>query len=225
MWTCYTLTEDSHNTGYFIPYSFRIVCGFFNVPFSSYKHERYLWDRTYGLVFIPEDLKSLTICWCNYEGSTFYSVVLIPCVTVRPESNSRPPAWQPHAQPTEPPVQSFQRRGQDITGKKTRPAKRKSVKSRRRHFWATTKRDETRGMESKKTPKRSREDTTCSTRNHGRPTRRGKSRKKSAARNWKIGSTERMQRFIPRDGLLPGKKYKQEDRGQARERSHEDRDL
>ena len=28
-----------------------------------------------------------------------------------------------------------------------------------------------------------------------------------------------MQRFIPRDGLLPGKKYKQEDRGQARNRA------
>ena len=25
-------TEDSHNTGNFIPYSFRIVCGFLNVP-------------------------------------------------------------------------------------------------------------------------------------------------------------------------------------------------
>ena len=32
MWTCYTFTEDSHNTGNFMPYSFRIMCGFFNVP-------------------------------------------------------------------------------------------------------------------------------------------------------------------------------------------------
>ena len=26
LWTCYTFTEDSHNTGNFMPYSFRIVC-------------------------------------------------------------------------------------------------------------------------------------------------------------------------------------------------------
>ena len=28
----HTPTKDSHNTGNFMPYSFRIVCGFFNVP-------------------------------------------------------------------------------------------------------------------------------------------------------------------------------------------------
>ena len=28
----HTLAKDSHNTGNFMPYSFRIVCGFFNVP-------------------------------------------------------------------------------------------------------------------------------------------------------------------------------------------------
>ena len=44
----------------------------------------------------PRRLESLTICWCNYKGSTFSSV--------RPELNSRPPARQPDAQPTEPPV-------------------------------------------------------------------------------------------------------------------------
>ena len=52
----------------------------------------------------PGRLESLTICWCNYKDSTFYSVILRPWVLVRPESNSRPPAWQPDAQPTEPPV-------------------------------------------------------------------------------------------------------------------------
>ena len=77
---------------------------------------------------------------------------------------------------------------------------------RPRNFWATTKPDERRGIESKKTLKTSHEETTCSTRNHDRPVRRGKSRRKRAARNWKKGSTKRMQRFIPRDGLLPGKK-------------------
>ena len=35
--------------------------------------------------------KSLTICWCNYKGSTFSSVILRPWVLVLPESNSRPP--------------------------------------------------------------------------------------------------------------------------------------
>ena len=52
----------------------------------------------------PRRLESLSICWCNYKGSTFYSVILRPWVLVRPESNSRPPAWQADAQPTEPPV-------------------------------------------------------------------------------------------------------------------------
>ena len=37
-------TEDSHNTEDSIPYSFRIVSGFFNVPQGTYQHKRYLWD-------------------------------------------------------------------------------------------------------------------------------------------------------------------------------------
>ena len=54
-----------------------IVCGFFNVPvYSPY----------------PRRLESLTICWCNYKGSTFYSVILRPWVLVRSESNSQPSA-------------------------------------------------------------------------------------------------------------------------------------
>ena len=52
----------------------------------------------------PRRLESPTICWCNYKGRTFYSVFLRPWVLVRPESNSRPPAWLPDPQPTEPPV-------------------------------------------------------------------------------------------------------------------------
>ena len=50
----------------------------------------------------PRRLESLTVCWCNDKGSIFSSVILRPWVLVRPESNLRPPAWQPHAQPTEP---------------------------------------------------------------------------------------------------------------------------
>ena len=34
--------EDSHNTGNFIPYSSRIVCGFFNVPQGTNEHGSYL---------------------------------------------------------------------------------------------------------------------------------------------------------------------------------------
>ena len=52
----------------------------------------------------PRRLESLTICWCNYKGSTFSSVILRPWVLVRSELNSQPPAQQPDAQPTEPPV-------------------------------------------------------------------------------------------------------------------------
>ena len=43
----------------------------------------------------PRRLESLTICWCNCKGSTFYSVILRPWALVRPELNSRPPARQP----------------------------------------------------------------------------------------------------------------------------------
>ena len=103
MWTCYTFTEDSHNTGNFMPYSFRIMCGFFNVP-QNCEHSRVVRRGLRFIVVIREDLKVLTICRCNYKGSTFSSVILRPWVLVRPESNSRPPAGQTVAQLTEPPV-------------------------------------------------------------------------------------------------------------------------
>ena len=45
----HTLAKGSHNTGNFMPYSFRIVCGFFNVPHWTNKHGRYLRDGTHGL--------------------------------------------------------------------------------------------------------------------------------------------------------------------------------
>ena len=50
----HTLTKDSHNTWNFMPCSFRIVCGFFNVTQWTYKHGRYLWDRTYSLSSLCE---------------------------------------------------------------------------------------------------------------------------------------------------------------------------
>ena len=48
-------------------------------------------------VLIPEDLRVLTSCGCNYKGSTFSS----PWLLVRPKSSTRPPAGKPDAQTTE----------------------------------------------------------------------------------------------------------------------------
>ena len=91
--------RQDHHTGNYMPYSFRLVCGIFNVPQS-------LWTlkgcETGPTVFSPHPrrLESLTICGCNYKGGTFSSVILRPWVLVQPESNSQPPAWQPNAQPS-----------------------------------------------------------------------------------------------------------------------------
>ena len=93
MWTCYTFTDDRQNTGNFMPHSFRIVCGFFNVP-QNCEHSRVVRRGLRFIVLIRED-----ICRCNYKSSTFSSVILRPWVLVRPESNSRPLAGQTVAQP------------------------------------------------------------------------------------------------------------------------------
>ncbi len=64
-------TMPDHNTGSFVPYSLRIVCGFFNVPCDK---------KTGPTVYrlFPRGLECLTICRCNYKGSTFSSVILRP---------------------------------------------------------------------------------------------------------------------------------------------------
>ena len=70
----------------------------------------------------PRRLESLTICGCSNKGSTFSSAILRPWVLVRPESNSRPPAWQPDAQPTEPTIPKLRRHGDSFNKDKKRRA-------------------------------------------------------------------------------------------------------
>ena len=77
--------------------------GSFNVPYYLISNKGY---ETRPPVYSPYSrrLENVTICWCNHKGSTFSSVILRPWLLVWLESNSQPPAWQPDAQPTEPPV-------------------------------------------------------------------------------------------------------------------------
>ena len=68
------LQIDQHTRNY-VPYSFRQVCGFFNVPCW---HVTLKMQETGSTVYspYPRRLERLTICWYNYKGSTFSSVIL-----------------------------------------------------------------------------------------------------------------------------------------------------
>ena len=99
--------KDSHNTGNFTPYSFWIVCGFLNVSSGHFKHGRYCETGPTVYIPYPRRLESLTICWCNYKGSTFSSVIFktlsvgpagvkltISHVTARCSTNWATGAWK-----------------------------------------------------------------------------------------------------------------------------------
>ena len=77
-----------------VPYSFRQVRGFFNVPCLTLKMQ-----ETGPTVFrpYPRRIGCLTICRCNYKGSTFSSVILRPWVLVRSGARTLdlPADWRP----------------------------------------------------------------------------------------------------------------------------------
>ena len=79
---CTMKLQIDHHTGNYVPYSFRQVCKFFNVPCWPCNIED-AGDEAYGYSPYPRRLECLTICWCNYKGSTFSLVILIPWVLVR----------------------------------------------------------------------------------------------------------------------------------------------
>ena len=66
-----------HNSGDYVPYSYRTASGFFNVPYYLISNKGY---ETGPPVYspYPRRLESQTICRCNYKGSTFSSVILRP---------------------------------------------------------------------------------------------------------------------------------------------------
>ena len=86
------------------PTLIRIVRGFFNVP-QNYQHSRNCETGPPVYRPYPRRLESLTNCRWNYKGSTFL-LSYLKTLSVAPVgvSNSWPPASQPSAQPSEPPV-------------------------------------------------------------------------------------------------------------------------
>ena len=98
--------SPDYNTWSSMPYSLQKVCGYyFYLPLGCvHKQWRVVRWSLWFKDLIPVNLKVLSNCGCNYKGSTFSSLILRPWLLVRPKSSSRPPAWKPDAQPTEPQV-------------------------------------------------------------------------------------------------------------------------
>ncbi len=91
------LKARPHNTGSFMPYSLRIVCGFDSLTSPVIRLKIQETGPTVYRPF-PRRLECLT----NYKGSTFSSVIF-KTLSVGPVrgSNPRPPAQQSGALPTE----------------------------------------------------------------------------------------------------------------------------
>ena len=74
MWMMWCVKVD-HNTGVYVPYSFRTVVWVLLRPTRT---DQWKCCETGPTVFrpYPRRLESLTICRCHYKGSTFFSVIL-----------------------------------------------------------------------------------------------------------------------------------------------------
>ena len=93
-------TRPVYNTrNSYMPYSLRIVCGFFYVPmffFFVCEQKRVEWQGLRFIALIREEVKVQPFS-CSYKGSTFSSFILRPWVLVRRAAS---------AKPTEPSLQS-----------------------------------------------------------------------------------------------------------------------
>ena len=79
---CTMKRQIDHPTGNYMPYSFRQVFGSLTSPAD---HVTMKMQETGPTVYspYPRRLECLSICWYNYKGSTFSSVILRPWVLVR----------------------------------------------------------------------------------------------------------------------------------------------